>query len=119
MHTGIHPHAPGHQEPGCQVPAPTHRHTAFEGSRALALLRRQSGAKGKKVGSGGAGGSIPINVDYYDLAWFNTPYHRCWHVVAKQTCDPASHRVPCIRCSACAVLGTFAKHLLDIFFSKM
>ena len=46
----------------------------------------------------------PKNVEYYYLVWFNTPYHRRWHVVATQTREPASLR---LGCSTCVVLSPF------------
>ena len=45
------------------------------------------------------------SVDYYYLAWFNTPHHYRWHAVATHTREPASRSVPR---STCALADTFA-----------
>jgi len=62
-----------------------------------------SGAGRKRVGSGGAWGSVPGKCRLSNR--FNTPYNRRWRVFATQTHEPEPHSVPC---STCTVLGTFA-----------
>ena len=41
------------------------------------------------------GAVTPQNVYYDNLAFFNTPYYRRWHVVATQPREPAPRSVPC------------------------
>ena len=60
------------------------------------------------------GAVSPEKVDSYHRAWFNTPYHRRWHVVAMQTREPALRSVPCSTCAVLA-MGTFARHMLETF----
>ena len=76
----------------------------------MAELASEPEAKGPAPAEPGA--ESPKNGNDYYLAWFNTLYHRRWHIVATQTREPASRSVPCTKC---AVIGIFARHLLETF----
>ena len=96
---------------GCTVSAPVSTGAVADTRLDFARIRRlRSPDTFLEPASAGPGAVSPINVDCHCLAWFNTPYHRRWYADATKTPEPAARSVPC---STCAVLGTFAGHLLE------